>query len=58
MWATHLAGPDEVVLPKLLGGEIRLLGYPMTMVLAEKAVTALQRATANTRWRDFGDIYN
>jgi hypothetical protein len=49
--------PDEVLLPKLLGGEIRLLGYPMTMVLAEKAVTALQRSTANTRWRDFGDIY-
>lgn len=49
--------PDEIQLPKLLGGEIRLLGYPMTMVLAEKAVTALQRATANTRWRDFGDVY-
>jgi hypothetical protein len=49
--------PGEVLLPKLLGGEIRLLGYPMTMVLAEKAVTALQRSTANTRWRDFGDIY-
>jgi hypothetical protein len=29
----------------------------MTMVLAEKAVTALQRSTANTRWRDFSDIY-
>jgi hypothetical protein len=27
------------------------------MVLAEKAVTAWQRATANTRWRDFGDVY-
>jgi hypothetical protein len=49
--------PNEIELPKLLGGEIRLLGYPMTMVLAEKAVTALQRSTANTRWRDFGDIY-
>jgi hypothetical protein len=49
--------PDEIQLPKLLGGEIRLLGYPMTMVLAEKAVTALQRGTANTRWRDFGDVY-
>jgi Nucleotidyl transferase AbiEii toxin, Type IV TA system len=49
--------PNEIQLPKLLGGEIRLLGYPMTMVLAEKAVTALQRSTANTRWRDFGDVY-
>ena len=27
------------------------------MVLAEKLVTALQRGTANTRWRDFGDVY-
>ena len=26
------------------------------MVLAEKIVTALQRGTANTRWRDFVDI--
>ena len=37
--------PAEIELPKLLGGEIPLLGYPMTMVLAEKAVTALQRST-------------
>jgi len=28
------------------------------MVLAEKVVTAIQRGTASTRWRDFGDIYN
>jgi hypothetical protein len=27
------------------------------MVLAEKIVTVLQRGQANTRWRDFGDIY-
>ena len=54
---SHLAGTWRSPLPKLLGGEIRLLGYPMTMVLAEKAVTALQRSTANTRWRDFGDVY-
>jgi hypothetical protein len=27
------------------------------MVLAEKIVTALERGTANTRWRDFVDIY-
>ena len=27
------------------------------MVLAEKLVTALQRGTVNTRWRDFADIY-
>lgn len=27
------------------------------MVLAEKIVTTVQRATANTRWRDFADIW-
>jgi hypothetical protein len=28
------------------------------MVLAKKIVTALQRGVANTRWRDFGDIWS
>jgi hypothetical protein len=28
------------------------------MVLAEKIVTALQRGVADTRWRDFGDIWS
>nr|WP_275941212.1 nucleotidyl transferase AbiEii/AbiGii toxin family protein [Planosporangium flavigriseum] len=32
-------------------------GYPIPMVHAEKVVTAISRGTANTRWRDFGDIY-
>ena len=49
--------PVALELPKLLGGQIRLLGYPIPMVVAEKAVTAMQRGTASTRWRDFGDIY-
>jgi len=45
-------------LPRLLGQEpIHLRGYPMEMVLAEKIVTALQRGSASTRWRDFGDIF-
>jgi hypothetical protein len=50
-------GPDQVHLPRLLGGEITLRGYPLPMVLAEKTVTAVERGTANTRWRDFADIY-
>jgi len=29
----------------------------MEMVLAEKIITALERGSANTRWRDFGDIF-
>jgi len=50
--------PAEISLPRLLGQEpIRVRGYPMEMVLAEKIVTALHRGQASTRWRDFGDIY-
>ena len=50
--------PQVIRLPRLLGGEIELLGYPIPMVLAEKLVTALQRGLANTRWRDFADVYS
>lgn len=48
--------PTEATLPLLLGGELRLPGYPDHMVLAEKIVTALDRGELNTRWRDFVDI--
>lgn len=49
-------GPTETELPRLLGGTVQLLSYPDHMVLAEKIVTAIQRGTANTRWRDFVDV--
>lgn len=49
--------PRTVDLPGLLEGSVRLLAYPIAAVHAEKIVTALQRGTANTRWRDFADIY-
>jgi hypothetical protein len=49
--------PQRVTLPRLLGGEIALSGYPLPMVFAEKIVTAMQRGVANTRWRDFADMY-
>jgi len=50
--------PTFVSVPRLIGGEpIRLKGYPLHMVHAEKIVTAVQRGVANTRWRDFGDIW-
>lgn len=48
--------PRDVLLPRLLGGQIRVKGYPLEMVHAEKIVTALARGTANTRWRDFMDV--
>lgn len=49
--------PEDVDLPRLLDGpSIRMPGLPLPMVLAEKTVTALERGTANTRWRDFADV--
>ena len=49
--------PTIVSLPRLLDSDpIRIIGYPVTMILAEKIVTVIQRGTANTRWRDFVDI--
>lgn len=49
--------PEPVTLSRLLGGTIVLSGYPLHMVHAEKIVTAFQRGTASTRWRDFADLY-
>jgi hypothetical protein len=48
--------PHQISLPRLLGNELAVLSYPLSMVYAEKLVTSLQRGTANTRWRDFVDI--
>ena len=48
--------PQVIELPRLIGNSIRILGYPLEMVLAEKIVTAVQRSTFNTRWRDFVDV--
>ena len=36
---------------------ITVRGYPLSMMFAEKIVTAVQRGLANTRWRDFADVY-
>ena len=49
--------PEEIKLPRLLEGELIVRGYSLTMVLAEKIVTAIARGNANTRWRDFVDIH-
>ena len=50
--------PEDVRVPRLLSSEpLVVRGYPIAMVLAEKLVTVLQRGTANTRWRDFADLY-
>lgn len=49
--------PGLVELPRVLGGTLQITGYPLTMVYAEKIVTAVARGLANTRWRDFADVY-
>jgi predicted nucleotidyltransferase component of viral defense system len=50
--------PIRTAVPVLLGdGRIDVLAYPKSMVVAEKLVTALQRGRANTRWRDFADLF-
>lgn len=51
--------PSEIEVPRLLGAPpLRVRGYAVELILAEKIVTAIQRGTANTRWRDFLDIAN
>jgi len=51
-------GPERIELERIHpeDGILVLLSFPLTMVLAEKAVTAIARGSANTRWRDFSDI--
>jgi hypothetical protein len=49
--------PQIVRLSRLLGGAIDISGYPISMIQAEKVVTAIQRGIANTRWRDFADLF-
>ena len=46
----------SVAVPRILGGEFEMLGYPLVMVVAEKAVTMLTRGTTSTRWRDIVDL--
>ncbi|MCK2240590.1 nucleotidyl transferase AbiEii/AbiGii toxin family protein [Crossiella sp. S99.2] len=49
--------PQTVLLPRLLGDSLAITGYPLTMVHAEKIVTAVARGVVNTRWRDFTDVH-
>jgi hypothetical protein len=52
-------GPDWVNLPSLRAdmAPVRVLGYPIVTVLAEKLTTAIGLGPANTRVRDYADIY-
>jgi hypothetical protein len=52
--------PTPVEVPRVVDvglDPVRVLGYPLEMVLAEKIVTVIERGEANTRWRDFADVH-
>ena len=50
--------PRRVDFPTLLDDEgFALLGYPLESVIAEKAITMLTLGDANTRDRDYADVY-
>ncbi len=51
--------PGWVTIPPLRPGmePVRVLGYPVETVLAEKIATATDLGPANTRVRDYADIY-
>jgi len=51
--------PRRVILPSLRPGmsPIEVLGYPIETVLAEKITTAIALGPANTRVRDYADIF-
>ena len=52
-------GPGTISLPTLLDGPaVDILGYPVVTVLAEKLGTAVQLGEADTRIRDYVDLYN
>nr|WP_042182372.1 nucleotidyl transferase AbiEii/AbiGii toxin family protein [Kibdelosporangium sp. MJ126-NF4]CEL14941.1 hypothetical protein [Kibdelosporangium sp. MJ126-NF4]CTQ93465.1 hypothetical protein [Kibdelosporangium sp. MJ126-NF4] len=51
--------PRQVELPSQRPGQpaVSILGYPIETVLAEKTTTAIALGEANTRVRDYADIY-
>ncbi len=48
--------PRRVMVPRVLGKPIEILGYAPETTVAEKGVTILERGTTSTRWRDYIDI--
>ena len=51
--------PQLIDLPALTPGDppVRVLGYPLETILAEKIITAIALGPVNTRVRDYADIY-
>jgi hypothetical protein len=50
--------PSTIAYPRLREGSppVRVLGYPLPAILAEKVTTAIQLGAANTRIRKFADV--
>ncbi|QGV71061.1 nucleotidyl transferase AbiEii/AbiGii toxin family protein [Clavibacter nebraskensis] len=48
--------PRRVVMERVIGEPITLLGYAPETTVAEKGVTILERGITSTRWRDYVDI--
>lgn len=48
--------PRTITIDRVIGEPIRMLGYSVEMIIAEKGVTILERGSTSTRWRDYVDI--
>ena len=48
--------PRRVLLDRVIGDPISLVGYAPESTVAEKGVTILERGISSTRWRDYVDI--
>jgi hypothetical protein len=48
--------PRLIQLQRVLGDPIPIWSYPPETIIAEKAVTILERGITSTRWRDYVDI--
>jgi hypothetical protein len=47
---------EQIEVPSLLGGSVKMQGHPLATVIAEKTVTMIQRGSTSTRWRDLLDV--
>lgn len=50
-------GARRIAYPAQIGPAFPLLVYPVETVIAEKALTAMERGDDNTRVRDYGDLW-
>ncbi len=48
--------PRTILVPRVIGEPIEMLGYAKETAVAEKGVTILERGITSTRWRDYVDI--